>query len=618
MTNRFQEQDFSNTKFKFSSWLRLAKVYLPIKKTLLSALIINTITPLSEILFPLINSYAIDYFLIKNGDLGKMPLFIGVSFFVIIVANIGFLLFFKYCAKLEMFFAYSLKQELFHKLQKMSFSYFDVTPVGWIISRVTSDVNRLAEIMSWALIDLFSGLGYLVFATTIMLIVNYKLALLVLIVVPFIYYISYWFQIRILKNYRGIRRLNSIITGRFNEGIQGAKTTKTLGIETLNLDEFKVDTLNMKYTSIKAGLFSNIYRPLINFVSSLAIALVIWQGGHQVFQGIISFGTLLLFLQYANQFFQPLRNFANIYAEAQNASANAERIFSLLDEEIAIVDTKEVIEKYGTILQPKTENYEDIKGDIEFKDIEFYYNQKEPILKDFNLKVQAGQTVALIGETGSGKSTIVNLLCRFYEPISGEVLIDGIDYRKRSIGWLHSKIGYVLQAPHLFSGTIMENIRYGNLSADDEEVYRACKLLKADEFIEKLDKGYQSDVGEGGNKLSTGQKQLISFARAIVANPSIYVLDEATSSIDSETEKIIQYTIEQVMKDKTTFIIAHRLSTIVNADVILVIQNGKIIEQGNHETLMNLKQHYYRLYTNQFNEQLQDELMKGVKHEAFE
>ena len=287
------------------------------------------------------------------------------------------------------------------------------------------------------------------------------------------------------------------------------------------------------------------------------------------------------------------------------AQASGERIVYLLESEPSIVDSDEVIEKYGTIFEPKTENYEDIKGDVEFKNICFKYENGQEVLKYFNLKVEAGKTIAIVGETGAGKSTIVNLLCRFYEPTSGELLIDGVDYRKRSLGWLHSKLGYVLQAPHLFEGTIEENIRYGNLSATREEIIEAAKLVNADEFIQSFKDGYDTKVGEGGNRLSTGQKQLISFARAVLAKPSIFILDEATSSIDTETEKIIQYGIENIMKGKTSFVIAHRLSTIVNADRIIVISKGEKIEDGNHESLMRQKGTYYKLFTNQFNEDLE-------------
>ncbi len=386
----------------------------------------------------------------------------------------------------------------------------------------------------------------------------------------------------------------------------------TMALEELHFSEFSVLTSEMRSRTMRAIILSSLYFPVIIIVTSLGSAGVISIGGNMVIQGLVQFGTLILFNQYAGQFYEPLRNIANILASLQMAQASAERVLSLLEIEPDLVDRDDVIAKYGTILEPNESVYEDIVGDIEFKDVDFYYNPDEPILKNFNLKVKPRQRVALVGETGSGKSTIVNLICRFYEPKAGELLIDGVDYRDRSIGWLHSHLGYVLQAPHLFSGTIKDNIRYGRLDATDEEIIEASKLVNAHSFIMQMEDGYDTDVGEGGGRLSTGQKQLISFARALLANPSIFVLDEATSSIDTETEAIIQYAVDTVLKEKTSFIIAHRLSTIVNADRILVVKKGEIIEDGTHEELLAAKGYYHRLYTNQFNETLQDQLMSNL------
>ena len=432
---------------------------------------------------------------------------------------------------------------------------------------------------------------------------------MVLVIVPVLAFITRYFNLKILKNYRDVRKINSKITNGFNEGIMGAKTTKTLVLEDVNFKEFNEHTSNMRKASIKASKLSSMFYPIVFSLSSLSLSFILVYGGNKVLVGALGFGTLMMFTEYARQFFDPLNQIASLFAELQMAQASAERVLSLYDEQPKIVDTDEVIEKYGTIFEPKTENYEQLIGDIEFKNIDFYYLQDEYILKDFNLKVNAGETIALVGETGSGKSTIINLLCRFYEPVKGEVLIDGIDYRKRSIGWLHSHIGYVLQSPFLFSGTIKDNIRFGNLDATDEDIIRAAKLVDAHKFIMELEEGYDTDVGEGGSRLSTGQKQLISFARAVIANPSIFILDEATSSVDTETEQVIQETIDKVKKGRTTFIVAHRLSTIVNADKILVIRHGKIVEQGTHLELLASKGYYYRLYTNQFIEDKEKALM---------
>ena len=445
----------------------------------------------------------------------------------------------------------------------------------------------------------------------VMLVINWKLALLSLSVMPIVALLSIYFQQKILKAYRVVRKTNSRITGAFNEGISGAKATKTLVREEKNLEEFKQLTGEMYSSSVQAALFSSIYLPLVLALGSIGTALALWHGGQGVLLQTLSFGTLVLFVQYTIQFFEPVRELARIFAELQSAQASAERILSMVGTEPDIVDSPEVQAKYGDVLNPRREGWPEIKGDIIFKDVSFAYKDGEKVLEDFSLHVKAGETIALVGETGSGKSTIVNLACRFYEPTEGQVLIDGIDYKDMPIAWLQSNLGYVLQTPHLFSGTVKDNIKYGKLEATEEEIVQAAKLVNAHGFIMKLEKGYDSEVGEGGNRLSTGEKQLVSFARAILANPRIFVLDEATSSIDTETEHIIQEAIQTVLEGRTSFIIAHRLSTIRSADRILVIRNGKVTEQGNHKQLMKQKGYYYRLYTNQFMEEQELQLLKA-------
>lgn len=605
MNHNIEEESFETSSLDTTLWKRVIGLMLQSKQRFIIAIILVAIMAGVGVVFPILNGYAIDEFYGKTYS--QTTLIAYIALYSICVLAQGYLTyqFIYQCGKIEMDVSYNTRQKAMEKLQNQSFSYFDTTPSGWIMARVTSDIGRLSEIISWSFIDLIWGLFTMIMYAVAMLVINYQLAIIVLIVVPIVYGISAWFQKRILINYRKTRAINSKITGSLSEGISGAKTTKTMRLEDLHFSEFSSLTSELKAKSLRAVLLSSLYVPIVILVSALGNAGIMVVGGSSVISGVILIGTLIMFTQYANQFFEPLRIISGNLASLQMAQASAERVLSMLDSEIKLTDSAEVIEKYGTILNPKEDVYEPIIGDIEFKNVNFSYNENEPILHDFNLKVEPRQRIALVGETGSGKSTIVNLICRFYEPTSGDIEIDGVDIKKRSIGWLHSHLGYVLQAPHLFDGTIKDNILYGKLDASDDEVIAAAKLVDAHDFIVQLEEGYDTNVGEGGSRLSTGQKQLISFARALIAKPSIFVLDEATSSIDTETEMIIQKAVDTVLKNHTSFIIAHRLSTIVSADRILVIKKGRIIEDGTHQSLMKEKGYYASLYNNQFNESLE-------------
>lgn len=596
-----QEQDY-NKKFDITLWKKLLRFMKPYKKQLTLLGFFMAAVAGVDIIFPLMTKYAIDNFIIPqtfDGLLGFSIAYLAL----IIIQCINIFYFISLAGKIEMGVSYDIRKAGFEKLQQLSFSYYDTTPVGWIMARMTSDIRRLGEIISWGLVDSVWGFTLMTGIAGVMLVLNWKLALITLSVIPILVVISIYFQQKILKSYRQVRKINSKITGAFNEGITGAKTTKTLVREEENLKEFEVLTKDMRASSVRAAIFSAIFLPIVLTLGSIGTGLALSFGGRGVMLEAIGYGTLVVFLSYTAQFFEPVRELARIFAELQSAQASAERVITMIETEDEIKDTQEVIDVYGTQFAPKKENWPSMEGNISFKNVTFAYKDGEQVLKNFNLDIKAGETIALVGETGSGKSTIVNLACRFYEPTQGEVLIDGVDYRMRSISWLHSNIGYVLQAPHLFSGTIKDNIKYGRLDATEMDIVRAAKLVNAHDFIMNLEKGYDTEVGEGGGKLSTGEKQLISFARAIVANPKIFVLDEATSSIDTETEQIIQDAIQKVLHGRTSFIIAHRLSTIVSADRILVIRKGQIVEQGNHRELLKEKGYYYRLYTNQFLEE---------------
>lgn len=598
-----EEQDYDrDQKVDLAIWKRLFRYVLRHKKICVYSVLANMGIALIDIAYPLMSRYAIDNF-IEKGTTQGLGWFIALYIVLVVVQGLSVFGFVSQAGHIEMNVAYDIKQEGFRKLQELSFSYYDKTAVGYIMARMVSDISRLSEMLSWSMVDLLWASTYVIGVTIAMLILNWKLALLALVVLPPLAVISLYFKKRILQYQRKVRKTNSRITGAFNEGIMGAVTTKTLVREKANYDEFTELSGTMRTASVKAAVWSAVFMPIVMFLGSIGTGIALYRGGVNVMIGAIGFGTLSAFISYTTNFFEPIQQLAGILAELQSAQASAERVITLLDTPCEIVDSPEVVEKYGDSFNPKRENWEPIEGEVEFEHVDFSYKEGECVLCDFSLKVKPGENIALVGETGAGKSTIVNLVCRFYEPTSGRVLIDGKDYKDRSQLWLQANLGYVLQTPHLFSGTIRENIAYAKRDATDEEVRAAARMVRAEEFILRQEQGYETEVGEGGARLSTGEKQLISFARVILANPRIFVLDEATSSVDTETEQLIQEAITKVLRGRTSFIVAHRLSTIRNADRILVIRGGKITEQGTHRELLKLRGYYYNLYTTQFKEE---------------
>ena len=599
---RLEEKEYTKS-FDYSIWKRIFPFLKPYKKTVIMILVMNLFCSLVDIILPLFQRYAINHF-IEGNTLTGIGFFTVLYIVVIALQGAAVIAFTRGSMRIEMGLGKDLKRALFVHLQTLSFSYYNVTPVGYMLSRVMNDTGKISGLIAWNFVDLLWALTYVLGVFVAMLFLNWKLALVIMLVVPAIALLTFYFQNRILKWNRQVRKINSKITSAYNEGIMGAKTAKSLVVEEKTYGEFQEITGEMRSASVRAARLNAVYLPLVLFCGSLATAIVLARGGIQVFENAMLIGTLSAFTTYAVGIFEPIQQMARNLAEFISAQANIERVTGLLDEEPQVVDSPEVIEKYGDSFFPKKENWEPIKGDIEFRDVSFHYpDGKEEIISHFNLKIPAGTNVAIVGETGAGKSTLVNLACRFFEPTEGQILIDGKDYRERSQLWLHSSLGYVLQNPHLFSGSVMENIRYGRLDATDEEVIAAAKAVHADQVVEKMDLGYQSDVGEGGDRLSTGEKQLISFARAVLADPRIFVLDEATSSIDTQTEQLIQKATDKILKGRTSFLIAHRLSTIRNADLILVVKDGKIIEQGKHLELLEQKGYYYQLVRRQFTEE---------------
>jgi len=577
-------------------WLRVFRYYTKMKKRVVYSLIVVIIATGLYSAFPLFTRYAVNTFVIPGTSQGLVPFAVAYVSFIVVAAFFVYI----WCVLLmgvEMNMGRMIRRDCFVHLQKLQISYHNVNSVGYLIGRVMSDTDRIGFMTSWGFAGLIEAVFTILFSITIMLILSPPLAVILILIVPSAGIIAGLFQRKIIVISRRVREINSRITGAYNEGITGSKTSKTLVIEDVNSEEFSKLSDRMHRESVRSSRLMAIMMPMVMSLGTIALSMILYRGGILVGRELLDFGVLSAFVAYAVSTIEPIVYVSGRIAEMVNAQVGIERVTGLLSEPVTITDSPEVIEKYGDAFDPKRENWEPILGGVIFENVWFKYpDGDENVLEGFSLDIPPGTTVAIVGETGAGKSTIVNLACRFYEPTSGRVLIDGRDSRSRSQLWLHSSLGYVLQDPHLFSGTIMENIRYGRLDATDEEVVEAARLVSADIVAERQPDGFGAEVGEGGDKLSTGEKQLVSFARAVLADPPIFVLDEATSSIDTETELLIQNAISHMLKGRTSFIIAHRLSTIVRADIILVVEEGKIVERGTHSELLAAGGHYSELY----------------------
>lgn len=504
----------------------------------------------------------------------------------------------------QMIIMVNLRRDAFKKIQELSFSYFDKTSSGWLIARLQNDTSTVGEVMSYSLLSIFWIVFDVIFTLITMFTISWQLSLIILATTPIVGLIIFFFETRILKLHRIARNAYSYFVGWLAECISGNKTIKVMSIEDRMKKECGDVTEDIRVKRYKANCFSAFFQPSISIISAITTALIILVGPMLLMdpEGVVEISILVLFIGFVGQIYNPIQNSAEIISDLMASQASVEKIFSLIEERPTLVDSAKVIETYGGLFDNKVENFPKFKGKIEFRNVSFSYNKGIEIIHNLNLTIEKGTTVAIVGETGCGKSTTVNLLCRFYDPTSGEVLIDDVDYKLRSVGWIRSNIGYVQQNPFIFKGTLYDNVRYGKLDATNEEIVKVCKMLNLDEFINTLPQKYDTFLRDGGEELSLGQKQLISFARAIIRNPHLLILDEATSSIDTETEHEIQGAINSITKGRTSLIIAHRLSTIINSDRIIVMSEGKIVEDGNHVTLMNKKGRYYKLYMNQFKE----------------
>ena len=588
------------THLKFFGIGKILPYIKEVRKLMLVMVTFGLLGSVADIVIPQYQRYALDHF-IGQHTFDTIVLFVIAYVVTILLQSVVNYISCSLATIIEMRVNRKLRQVGFEHLQTLSFSYFNQNSVGYIHARLMSDTSRIGGLMSWTLVDCIWRISYLVGAIVMMLVMNAKLAAMVLTILPLLVILFTIFQKKLIKVNREVREVNSRITGNFNEGITGAKTIKSLAIEDKMEARFTQETQTMRSKSVQASRLRGLFAGTMNLASSVALAIVLWKGGHIAAEEI---GTFSVFMSYAQGMMEPLRWLVDIVSDLITTQVNIERFTNLLAVRSDVEDTPEVIEKYGDSFNPKKENWEPLQGDIEFRDVTFHYpDGEENVLQNFSLKVPFGTHLAIVGETGAGKSTLVNLVCRFYEPTEGTLLIDGRDARERSQLWLHSSIGYVLQTPHLFSGTVRENLLMGNPNATEEQIWDAIRTVSADEVIAHLENGLDTDVGEGGDLLSTGEKQLISFARAVLADPKILILDEATASVDTMTEAKIQAAMESVTAGRTSLMIAHRLSTVRNADVILVVRDGKIVEQGTHPELLKKRGYYYELYTRQYEDE---------------
>ena len=585
----FEEEEFE-TEFNGETVLRIFRLGLVHWPLMLGYLLSVVVTSVLDGYLTLLTKRIVDEGIVAGDaeQIWRLVLQYGLGLLLVALGVMGFI----YSAgRLGERVQYDLRKTMFARLQELSLSYYDRTPVGWLMSRLTADASRVGDLVSWGFMDLLWGGVAIAVSLVFMAIINVQMMLIVAAVIPVLIVVAFRFKKKILVEYRDVRKTNSRITGAYNENITGVRVVKSLRREEGNLEEFTDLTRTMYRAGFRAAWLSALFLPVVQLISAVAISGVILYSGQQFQLGGMTIGGIQAFIFYITHMLFPIQEMARIYAEMQQAIASGERIFSLVDA------VPEVQDRSGA------QDPDSLRGDIVFDNVDFQYEEENPVLRDFSLHVKQGETIALVGPTGAGKSTIVNLVCRFYEPSNGRVLINGKDYTELTLHGIHSRVGVVLQTPYLFSGTIWDNLRYGRLDATDDEVVKAAKVAGAHTFIQELEEGYDSQVGEGGVRLSVGQTQLLSLARAILADPDIFVMDEATSSVDTLTEALVQDAMDAILADRTSFVIAHRLSTIRKADRILVIEDGRIAEQGTHAQLIRQRGHYYDLYTKQFRDE---------------
>ncbi len=580
-------RDSENARMDTKLWQRLFGYVLRYKGNLAAVALCGGILGVTEMAFGLVAKWLVDDIQANGTDasLETWTILIVIASVVSALMITGFVFL---VSKLRAMASYDIRQDAFVNIQKQSFGFFDKRPVGWLMARLTSDCERLTDILTWAFLDFVWGTAMMLSMGIVMLVLNWKLALFAFALLPFIAWVTIKFRRSILQSAREVRSTNSLITGTYNESISGVLTSKSFVKESENLNQFSQQTDRLYRASVRNLTLSAVYMPIMMVVGSIAMGLAIAVGGLDFLNGVIVAGTLLAFMMWMRYFFEPVVEMAHWFTEMQTAQASAERILAVMDA-VPQIDANERVDP------PKVNSI----NSIEIRNVSFAYNPPETVLSNVTLDAKAGETVALVGPTGGGKTTLANIVCRFYEPTSGHVYVNKVDYRELPLRWFRSQLGVVLQHPHVFSGSIFENIRYGRPGATEAEIHEAAQTAGAHDFIQLMQEGYESEAGAGGSKLSAGQKQLISIARAILADPQVLVLDEATSSVDTETEQHIQQGLENLLRNRMCFVIAHRLSTIRNATKIAFIRSGQVAESGTHQELLRLNGLYADMYRQQ-------------------
>ncbi|MNI20408.1 putative ABC transporter ATP-binding protein [compost metagenome] len=584
----YQDDELLDKPFDWNQLKRLASYMKPYRKQILPIIIIMMIVgAVTKLTVPLLLSSSIDK-AIKVGNSQLLFILAGTMLAVYLIQWVANSFRIRYTNLIGQKVIFDLRHDLFRHIQTLSFRFFDTRPAGSVLVRITNYVNSLQDLFTNGVVNLMIDCVQLIGIVIILLTINVKLGLAIMITVPIMFFISSNLRKKIRRSWQDVQMRQSRINAHLNESIQGIRITQAYTQEKENIAFFEDMNNQNRLSWNKATMRNQSFSPLIEITGAIGYCILFWLGAHLIQTEEITVGILVAFAFYIGYFWEPINRMGQMYSQLLVAMASSERIFEFMDEKPTVAEL------------PQAKPLPNIQGHVNFENIVFGYEPGRPALKGINLDVTAGQSIALVGHTGSGKSTIMNLLCRFYDPIEGRVLIDGTDISEVTIQSLRSQIGIVLQDTFIFSGTIRDNIRYGRLDATDEEVEQASKAVHAFDFITKLPLGFDTEVQERGNVLSMGQRQLISFARALLANPRILILDEATASIDTETELRIQEALKILLAGRTSFIVAHRLSTIRNADKIIVLDHGVMMENGNHEQLMQHKGIYYGLIQAQY------------------